>query len=365
MPAAVSPTADSPGYVPESDPEEDPEEDDDEDPKEDPADYHADRGDDSDDEDESSDDDKDDDVDIEGDEEEEEHPAPADSTDVALPAVEHASSAKETESFETDESVATPPPHPAYRVIARISIRDEPPTPFWSDTEVVRLLVIPTPPPSPLSPWLSLLPQIHSQPLPLILSPLPVSSPPLPLAPPPLPINTPPSGTPPLLPIPAPTSSPSLLLPFADHGADRPEVCLPPRNRLCFAFGLRYEVGESSSAPTARPPRGFRADYGFVTIMDREIMRDLERDVSYGITDTWDEMLVDMPGEPATDDTKLGQRMIEFVTRVRQDTYEIYVRLDDEQTKRQLMAGRLNMLYRDRRAHARTDLLMEREARMS
>ncbi|GJS96558.1 hypothetical protein Tco_0803526 [Tanacetum coccineum] len=29
------------------------------------------------------------------------------------------------------------------------------------------------------------------------------------------------------------------------------------------------------------------------------------------------------------------------------------------------MAGRLNMLYRDRRAHARTTLLMEREARMS
>ncbi|GKB55041.1 hypothetical protein Tco_0905794 [Tanacetum coccineum] len=29
------------------------------------------------------------------------------------------------------------------------------------------------------------------------------------------------------------------------------------------------------------------------------------------------------------------------------------------------MAGRLNMLYRDRRAHARTCLLMEREARMS
>ncbi|GJU92597.1 hypothetical protein Tco_1317353 [Tanacetum coccineum] len=29
------------------------------------------------------------------------------------------------------------------------------------------------------------------------------------------------------------------------------------------------------------------------------------------------------------------------------------------------MAGRLNMLYRDRRAHARTTLLMEKEARMS
>ncbi|GJU99033.1 hypothetical protein Tco_1328304 [Tanacetum coccineum] len=50
LPAAVSPTADSPGYIPESDPEED------------PADYPADRGDDDDD-DESSDDDEDDDDD--------------------------------------------------------------------------------------------------------------------------------------------------------------------------------------------------------------------------------------------------------------------------------------------------------------
>ncbi|GJZ26494.1 hypothetical protein Tco_0570747 [Tanacetum coccineum] len=99
--------------------------------------------------------------------------------------------------------------------------------------------------------------------------------------------------------------------------------------------------------------------------MDREIMRDLERDVSYEITDTWDEMLVDMPGAPAIDDTELGRRMTNFATRVRQDTNEIYVRLDDEQTKRQLMAGRFNRLYKDRCAHARTALLMEREGRMS
>ncbi|GJX06155.1 hypothetical protein Tco_0194087, partial [Tanacetum coccineum] len=32
---------------------------------------------------------------------------------------------------------------------------------------------------------------------------------------------------------------------------------------------------------------------------------------------------------------------------------------------RQLMAGRLNMLYKDRRAHARTARLMKAEARMS
>ncbi|GKD74759.1 hypothetical protein Tco_1333041 [Tanacetum coccineum] len=182
LPSAVSPTADSSGYVPESDPEsdpeEDPEEDDDEDPEEDPADYPADGGDDGDDEDESSDDDEDDDVDIEGDEEEE-HSTPADSTAVALPAVDHAPSAEETGPFEIDESADTPPPHPAYQVTARISIRGEPPTSFWSDTEVARLLVIPTPPPSPLSPWSSPLPQIPSPPLPV--SPPPPASPTYPL----------------------------------------------------------------------------------------------------------------------------------------------------------------------------------------
>ncbi|GJZ43626.1 hypothetical protein Tco_0590881 [Tanacetum coccineum] len=359
--AAVSPTADSPGYVPESDPEEDPYEDDDEDPEEDPDDYPAGGGDDGDDEDESSDDDEDDDVDIEG---EEEHPAPADSTAIALPAVDQASSAEETESFKTEESAATPPPHPAYRVNVRILIRDEP---FWSNTEVARLLAIPTPPPSPLYPWSSPLPQIPSPPLPPILSPLPVSPPPpasptyllgyravmirlraeapsTSHSPPPHiilsytiadtpPSGTPPSGTPPLLPKPLLTSSPPLHLLSTNRRVDRPEVILPPRKRLGIALGLRYE--------------------------------DLERDVGYGITDTYDDMSVDMPGAPATDDTELGRRMTEFTTRVRQDTDEIYTRLDDEQTERQLMAGRLNMLYRDRRAHARTTLLMEREARMS
>ncbi|GJT06969.1 hypothetical protein Tco_0841431 [Tanacetum coccineum] len=161
LPAAASPTGDSPGYVPESDPEEESEEDDDEDPEEDPADYPVDGRNDGDDEDESSDDDEDDDVDIEGDEkEEEEHPA-----------VDHAPSAEETEPFETDESAATPPPHPAYRITARMSIRDEPPTPFWFEAEIARLLATPSPPPSPLSPWSSPLPQIPSSSLPV--SPLP------------------------------------------------------------------------------------------------------------------------------------------------------------------------------------------------
>ncbi|GJR53086.1 hypothetical protein Tco_1403607 [Tanacetum coccineum] len=80
LPAAASPTADLPGYVPESDLEEEPEEDD-EDPEEDPANYPADRDDDDDEEeepfgDDANDEDEDEDED---EEEEEEHPAPADS----------------------------------------------------------------------------------------------------------------------------------------------------------------------------------------------------------------------------------------------------------------------------------------------
>ncbi|GKE09694.1 hypothetical protein Tco_1413245, partial [Tanacetum coccineum] len=57
--------------------------------------------------------------------------------------------------------------------------------------------------------------------------------------------------------------------------------------------------------------------------------------------------------------------MTDFVTTVRQDTYEIYGRLDDAHDDRLLMSGWLNMLFRDRRAHTHTALLMEREARLS
>ncbi|GJW28751.1 hypothetical protein Tco_0045626 [Tanacetum coccineum] len=49
----------------------------------------------------------------------------------------------------------------------------------------------------------------------------------------------------------------------------------------------------------------------------------------------------------------------------RQDTDEVYTRLDDEPSQRQLLAGRLNMFFRNRCAHAHTRFLMETEARMS
>ncbi|GJY14135.1 hypothetical protein Tco_0383444 [Tanacetum coccineum] len=347
----ASPTAQSPNYVPESDPEVDLEEDDDEDPKEDPVDYSADGGDDGDDEDEPSEEDEDDDVDMEADGDEE-----------------------ETEPFETNKSAATPPLYPAYRVTARISLPAPVSTSVWSDAEVARLLPISTLPSSPLSPWSSLLPQIPSPSLPLS-PPSPMraeaasTSHSLPLPPPfilsPNRPDAPSLGIPSPLPISVPTSSPPLLLPSTSRREDRPEVTLPPRKRLGIALGPGYEVGESSSAAAARPAGGLRADYGFVATMDREIRRDPEREVGYGITDSWDEIVETLQGAPVSTDTELGRHMTAFETRVRQDTDEIYTRLDDEQSQRQLLAGRLNMLFRDRRAHAYTRHQMETEARLS
>nr|GFB88360.1 hypothetical protein [Tanacetum cinerariifolium] len=279
----ASPITQSPEYVPESNFEAHLEEHDNEDPDEDPVDYPADGGDDGDDEEASSEDDEDeedDEMDVEADEEEEEeHPAPTDSVVVA--------------------PTAAPVPIPA-----------------WTDSEVVRLLAISSPPASPLSLW-------SSPPLQILFPPLP-------------PILSPPSP-----------------LPSASRREDRPEVTLPPRKRLDIALGPRYEVGESSSA-AARPAGGFRADYGFIATMDKENMRNPEREVGYGITDSWDEIVETLQGAPVSTDTELGGYVREFETRVRQDTDEIYMRLDDEQTERQLLAGWLNMLFKDRRAHAYT-----------
>ncbi|GKE67825.1 hypothetical protein Tco_1521986, partial [Tanacetum coccineum] len=344
LPATASPTAQSPDYVLESDPEADPKEDNDKDPEEDPVDYPADRGDDGDDEEGSS---EDDDIDIEADdddEEEEEHLAPTYSVVVALPTTDQAPSVEETE----------------------ISIPAPVPTPVWSDAEVARLLAISTPPSSPLSLWSSPLPQIPSPPLPLIPSPsLPVS-PPLPVSSPVLVLSPSPPASPisslgyraamirlraeaastshslPLLPPfilsytrPAAPSSwtPPLHLLSIDRREDRPEVTLPPRKRLGIILGPVYKVGESSSAAAARPAKGLRADYGF--------------------------------GAPVSTDTESGRHMTAFETRVRQDMDEIYTRLDDDQSRRKLLAGRLNMLFRDRRAHAHTRFLMETKTRMS
>ncbi|GKE73875.1 hypothetical protein Tco_1535916, partial [Tanacetum coccineum] len=116
LPPVDSPTAESPGYVTESDPEEDLEEYEDDETDDGPVDYPMDGGDDGDDnDDDSSRDDADDnDEDEEDEDEEEEHLASADSA-IVVPTAE----------------------------LASISLPQE--------AEVERLLAMPTPPSSPLT----------------------------------------------------------------------------------------------------------------------------------------------------------------------------------------------------------------------
>ncbi|GKB82091.1 hypothetical protein Tco_0948986 [Tanacetum coccineum] len=348
----ASPTAQSPDYGPESDPEADPEEDDDEDLEEDPIDYPVDGGDDEMDieEDEDADmdidadeEDEDDEMDVEIDEEaEEEHSAPAYPSHYLYQHGLILSCPDYVHIFPTNHHLKSPwsssPP--------QIPFPLSPPSP-----------VLIAPPPSPIRSLGYRAATIrmraeaaatsHSLPLPppFILSPRPDAPPPLPTS--------------------APTSFPPLLLPSDRQREDRPEVNLPPRMGLGIALGPRYEVGESSAAAAARPAGGLRADYGFVATMDRQIRRDPERYVGYGITDSWDEIVETLQGALVSTDTELGAHMREFESMVRRDTDEIYKRLDDEQGQRQLLASRVNMLFRDRRTHAHTRQLMETEAGMS
>nr|GFA53521.1 hypothetical protein [Tanacetum cinerariifolium] len=246
--AAVSPTAESPGYIADSELEMDPEEEDRDDEKSegDSINYSTSRGDDD------ADDDGDDLSEDDADEEDEED------------SISASEDSDQTKPFEEGETATTPPPF-AYRVTARISVRPHIPMPFPSELEVERLLSIPTSPLSLVSPT--------SYPLSPFLMPLPIFT----LLPPPPPIilprtrafivlmrsaapstfilaplsRIPPIKTPPLLPIPLPTSSflLPLLLPSTSCREGIPEADMPLQKRARFTTPTGgYQVGESSVA---------------------------------------------------------------------------------------------------------------------
>nr|GEW13024.1 hypothetical protein [Tanacetum cinerariifolium] len=272
--------------------------------------YPVDGGDKGDDKDESSDDDEDDDIDIEGDEEEDEYLAPAESTTVALPAIDHASSAEETKPFETDESAATPPPHLAYRVTARMFIRPQTPISLCSDTEIARLIAIPTPPPSPLSQLSSPLPHIPSPPLPL-------------LSPPP----TDPTYEE------APLGYRVARIRGRAKREENPEVDLPLQKRLCTAHTGTYELRESSAAAAARHKKPVRGDlYRFVDTVERgEGFTPAAMEVGYGITDTWDDLVGAIQETAPTIVEGVNQRVTELSTTFVRETSMIYAMIEDKQ----------------------------------
>ncbi|GKD55171.1 hypothetical protein Tco_1288558, partial [Tanacetum coccineum] len=208
---------------------------------------------------------------------------------------------------------------------------EEHPAPADSDPpvhKVERLLALTTPPPSPLTPLSSLLPQIPFPPLP--------ASPPasvLPASPPASPIRSlgyraamiqmraKAASTSHSLPLPPPIilshtrtvapswGTPPLHLLSTDHREDRPKVCLPPRKRLCPTHGPRYEIGESSAAAAARPIGGCRADYGFVN--PREAVEEVAPMTLKGV----------------------NTRVTELATVQEQDTQDIYAAIGDTQDR--------------------------------
>ncbi|GKF59997.1 hypothetical protein Tco_0176783, partial [Tanacetum coccineum] len=115
LPPIDSPTAESPGYVTESDPEEDPEEYEDDETKDGPVNYPMDGGEDGDDDDGDSSGDDADNEDEEDEEEEEEHLALADS-DVIVPTIELVSPRKGT------EPIIPPPSTDITTIRARITV---------------------------------------------------------------------------------------------------------------------------------------------------------------------------------------------------------------------------------------------------
>ncbi|GKE51183.1 hypothetical protein Tco_1486339, partial [Tanacetum coccineum] len=326
LPPVDSPTAESPGYVTESDPEEDPEEYEDDETEDGPVDYPMDEGDDGDDDNDDSSGDEDDGEDEDDEDEEEERLDLADSA-IVVPTDEPGSPPKGTE-------LVIPPPSTDITIGVRITVRPQTSISLPPEAEVERLLAMTTPSPS----------------LPISLSPpsagerlarctaLPTHSSP-PLVPSPL---LPSSGCPtqtqtlriastqaffdavtaaslsPLLP-PLP---PSLYIPLlVDRRDDIPKSEQPPCKRLYLStLGSKYKVGESS---TARPTRGRGIDYGFVSTVDAEERRQRIRDVGY----------------------EVNTRVTELVELHEHDTQDLYALLEDAQDRDSMDGGRGGLCF--------------------
>nr|GFB76065.1 hypothetical protein [Tanacetum cinerariifolium] len=197
---------------------------------------------------------------------------------------------------------------------------------------------MPIPPPSPLTPLSSPLPQIPSPPLP---------------------------ASPPILPIPLPAASPPLQLLSSDRRADRPEVTLPSQKRLSNVHCPRYEAGESSVATATRPIEGRRADYGFVDFVEAEIRQRRAEDIGYGIRDTWIDLRDVAKEEALTTLEGVNTRVTELAAVQKHDTQDIYGVMEDTQGRQTEIFKRVEALVDDSQYHYETGRLVDQEARCS
>ncbi|GJW16637.1 hypothetical protein Tco_0024073 [Tanacetum coccineum] len=285
LPPVDSPTAESPGYVTESDPEEDPEEYEDDETEDGPVDYPMDGGDDGDDDDgdSSRDDANDEDEDDEDEEEEEEHLAPADSA-IVVPVDEPVFLPEGTEPV-------IPPPSTDITIRARITVRPQTSISLPPEAEVERLLAMTTPSPSPpisLSPPSAGERLVRSMAPPAHSSPPPVPSPLLPS-----------SG--------CPTQIQTLRIASTQALIDAVTTALPspPLPPLPPSLYIPPPVDRRDDIPKSKqPPRK--------STVDAKKRRQGIRDVGYGIKDTWvdpAEAFLEIAPMTVGEDDSLGDNM--------------------------------------------------------
>ncbi|GJR80336.1 hypothetical protein Tco_0151121 [Tanacetum coccineum] len=285
LPPVDSPTAESPGYVTESDPKEDPEE-------------------------------------YEDDETEDEPVIPPPSTDITI-------GARITVRPQT--SISLPPEAEVERLLAMTTPSPSPPISLSPPSAGERLARCTAPP-------------AHSSPLPMPSPLLPSSGCPtqiqtLRIASTQALIDavTAALPSPPLPPLP-----PSLYIPPpVDRRDDIPESEQPPRKRLYLStLGSKYEIGDSS---TARPIRDRGIDYGFVSTIDVEERRQEIRDDGCSIRNTWVDSAEVVPEIAPMAVREVNPRVTELAELYEHDTQDLYALLEDAQDSRSRISQRVDM----------------------
>nr|GFC28113.1 hypothetical protein [Tanacetum cinerariifolium] len=178
-----------------------------------------------------------------------------------------------------------------------------------SDTEIAKLMAIPTPPPSPLSSLSSSLSQIPSPSLPLLLPP---------------PIDPTYEE--------APLGYREIRLRWSAERGEIPEADLLIQKRLCTDYTGPYELRKSSAAAAARLGEPIRDDlYRFVDTVERgEGSTPAAMKVGCGITDTWDDLVGAIQEITPTTVEGVNQRVTELSTTFDLETSMIYAMIEEK-----------------------------------
>nr|GFB31702.1 hypothetical protein [Tanacetum cinerariifolium] len=124
-----------------------------------------------------------------------------------------------------------------------------------------------------------------------------------------------------------------------------PEVNLSLQKRLCTAHTGTYELGKSSAAAAARLRELVRYDlYRFIDIVERgEGFTLVVIEISYSITDTWDDLVGATQETALTTVEGVNQRVTELSTTFDRETSMIYAMIQEKHDDQALQRCRVNI----------------------